>query len=182
LAKARLGVQYRYLLERHAFNWDVKYVQGLRAFNYKNPTFQNDYFNKWTGTMSYNMTYNKVAFSSNMHWQYSNDTLLALNQLSAGGPLSVRGYKSQTIIGSTGAYIKNDLSYRYGNFEPYIGIDMGGVVKDSSSIHGIILGGGIGVRYKRSGGVVDVFATQPIYATLNGSNHHFIGVILSYNY
>lgn len=77
--------------------------------------------------------------------QWSADTLFGSEQISLGGPFSVRGFKEASISGDRGAYGRIDVSVPYGfasppqikkiigNLRPYVGFDQGVIKTDNSN-------------------------------------------------
>lgn len=98
----------------------------------------------------------KFAYRMEMSGQYSSDTLYSSEKLSLGDDTTVRGYKEFSVVGDSGAYLRNEIEYIYGEFRPFIAYDMGYVKEnyiadeiddiDGVSDHARITGATIGVR------------------------------------
>ncbi|WP_270428208.1 ShlB/FhaC/HecB family hemolysin secretion/activation protein [Fusobacterium mortiferum] len=69
-----------------------------------------------------NFTY-RFGFSG----QYSDDILYSSEKLGIGDDTTVRGFKENSIMGDKGFYLRNELSYSYKIFEPFIAYDLGRV-------------------------------------------------------
>ena len=77
--------------------------------------------------------------------QWSSDQLFGSEQISAGGPFSVRGFKSASLSGDTGAYGRFDFSIPFKTFKgvqtqkyigtivPYAGFDAGVIKSDKQN-------------------------------------------------
>ncbi len=108
--------------------------------------------------------------------QWSADTLFSSEQLSLGGPASIRGFKEASISGDRGVYGRVDVSIPYdisstpqvqkimGTLRPYVGFDNGVIKSDSSNPFegGLLRSWSAGL--KNEGGLLDfeISYSQPI--------------------
>jgi hemolysin activation/secretion protein len=92
------------------------------------------------GLEQYNPQLNILA-----HGVISPDNMFSSEQISIGGPYSVRGFKGESISGDNGGYVRLDLSTTLPSFNnasvdntlgtliPYVGFDIGTIKKDSET-------------------------------------------------
>ena len=118
--------------------------------------------------------------------------------MGAGGPYSVRGFKSAgQISGNKGFYVRNELTlnqrFALGTFSPYVALDFAKIAHNKQSHGGHILGGALGVRMQLKSFSLDVFKSFPIVDSNkvtykpNGDkvvkrNNGFLGLSLSYRF
>lgn len=113
----------------------------------------------------------QFSFSTSLNAQWSPDMLYPTEQMLIGGPYTVRGFDSVTASGSTGCYIRNDLSWLLRGsawgaptlFAPYIGLDAGRIwransVQDTSAA---LVGTTLGVRWNAGPVALDGFYSMP---------------------
>jgi hemolysin activation/secretion protein len=75
-----------------------------------------------------------LRWSSELRGQYSPDLLMSTEQFSIGGRSTVRGFNTHSLVGQSGYYLRNELSWplppRQGwAFEPYLGLDAGQIAR-----------------------------------------------------
>lgn len=99
--------------------------------------------------------------------QWSRDELFSSEQISVGGPFSVRGFKEASLSGSTGAYARLDFSAPlpplqdpkgqkyFGELRPFVGVDAGAVRSNNANPFegGAVRSWSAGL--KNQGGLVD---------------------------
>lgn len=96
------------------------------------------------------------TLNSNIFLQYSKDYLYDNNKIKIGSFYTVRGYSS-SYYGSTGGYLKNDLTKTFypdvnpdyiQTISPYVGLDYGEVKCENDNIHGCgyLVGSSIGIK------------------------------------
>ncbi len=101
-----------------------------------------------------------ALYSGHVQGQWSPHSLFSSEQFSLGGYSTVRGTRESLLYGNVGILMRNELSLRlpvaqhaafarsFGRFEPYVAIDTGYIVPDSSgnSVEGGLVGGTLGLR------------------------------------
>lgn len=109
----------------------------------------------------------QIFWNSKLNAQWSPDTLYSPEQISLGSRYTVRGFHEDSVYGSTGGYIRNDLSVplaikglgevlekALGQTELFVGYDAGRVLEDSHDAYegGTVQGCALGLRM--SGGLL----------------------------
>ncbi|MBT2866232.1 ShlB/FhaC/HecB family hemolysin secretion/activation protein [Chromobacterium violaceum] len=75
-----------------------------------------------------------LRWSSELRGQYSPDLLMSSEQFAIGGRGSVRGFNTSTLVGQSGYYLRNELSWPLPQLqglalEPYLGLDAGQIAR-----------------------------------------------------
>ena len=81
--------------------------------------------------------------------QYSDDILYPSEKIGIGDDTTVRGFKENSIMGDSGIYIRNELSYNYKILEPFVAYDIGMARNNYKTIYdatGDMSGVSIGLR------------------------------------
>lgn len=109
-----------------------------------------------------------LSYTAFIYGQYAGERLFSSEQISIGGPYSVRGFFEDNISGDTGFYIRNDVTKDVrltGNLflRPYMGTDYGIIDCTRDSLCGAIIGlsGGTFIIYKRLN--INIFHSVPIF-------------------
>jgi len=111
-----------------------------------------------------------ATFSTALSAQYSLDTLYGSEQISVGGPYSVRGFYGTSIANDHGYYLRNDLSFLQPlgavmnvpvTLKPYIALDVGSVggVAEKTP-NGTLMGGAIGFSIFGGPASFDIFTAK----------------------
>lgn len=194
----------------HSFTgktWDgyatLTYHKGLNILGAKTGTKASPSFSKLTLDVSYNKklleeTNASLLYNFSLHGQYAKADILGSEQMGAGGPYSVRGFKSAgQISGNKGFYVRNELTlnqrFALGTFSPYVALDFAKIAHNKQSHGGHILGGALGVRMQLKSFSLDVFKSFPVVDSNkvtykpNGDkvvkrNNGFLGLSLSYRF
>lgn len=120
-------------------------------------------FKKWSGDISYQKPIPvkdlQFVWNTQLHGQWSPDTLYSTERISLGGLYTVRGFRDQTVGGDIGGYIRNDLQLVLAQpivplqkiisqIVPYVGFDAGWIKTDSldSTEKGMVQGLAAGVK------------------------------------
>ncbi len=86
-----------------------------------------------------------LAYSFKTSGQYSADNLYNTEQLTMGGYYTVRGFKTQSLSGNSGAFMRNELIYTmpywlpdelkvaFAKVDLFAGIDAGGFLADKAN-------------------------------------------------
>ncbi len=122
--------------------------------------------------------------NSNLTAQMSFDRLPGTEQMSLGGSSTVRGFKNQSVSGTSGFYMRNEVyailpgtgneavTDLFGSIRPYLGVDVGHVFKQPNIgvVSGATLvGSALGIRAVGGNLTFDVAIGRPIYGP-NGFN------------
>ena len=191
LTVADISLKHTYQTSDGSFYSLWKIHQGLNwsspinYINYKNT------FKKYTldaGYQKYVKTNNALfIYNLTVHGQHTKDKLLAVEQISIGGPYSVRGYKDFSLSGNNGFYARGELSLPTKAYnltvQPYTGMDIGWIKKDKEeSIEGGYMTGTVlGCRVQKDKFNLDLYvskATRKIAKNLK----NFVGVSLAYSF
>lgn len=166
-----------------------EYTKGVHLFNYKNPTNLNEKFEKYVFDLSLSKNILAIKYDFSMHLQYSKYKLFSINQISIGGPYSVRGYKKEGLIGNNGHYYRNEFSYTtsedlFGLIKPtyYLGIDGGWIKDEEDSRSGTILGEFIGLKLNYDSFDYDMYYSKPLKKSDVKEHENFLGFQLSYKF
>ncbi len=120
-----------------------------------------------TKLLNLNLNQYNPLFEGRAQWQMSPDTLFSSEQISIGGPYTVRGFKKQSISGDRGAYLVTNFSIplpqtadeyfnkMFGTIRPFVGFDVGAITSDSKNAFegGRVSSASIG--FKNQGGKLD---------------------------
>ncbi|MCK9257994.1 MAG: hypothetical protein M0P02_07970 [Sulfurospirillaceae bacterium] len=187
-----VGVGARYGFYGSGFNGygELKFHKGIagekQEFSkqeiYSKRYILNAGFNRYFDTPS------KLEYNLFIRGQYSRDLLFGTEEISMGGPYSVRGFNSFGLYGNRGFFIRNDLlvSQTLGSalLKPYLGLDYGSVSKGSKSFGGEIVGFTFGVKSYYKNFFADLSCSTPVKESENikDENSSFLGFNFSYRY
>jgi len=114
----------------------------------------------------------QATFSTVFTGQYSFQSLYGSEQISVGGPYSVRGFYDSSLANDHGYYLRNDLSFiqpitTIGStplaLKPYIGLDVGSVAGVAEKTpNGTMVGGAVGFSILGGPASFDIFTSRPI--------------------
>lgn len=139
-------------------------------------------FQKFEGALSWSRPFNiydrVLVFGSSINSQWSKDVLYGMDQFLAGSVFSVRGFRSNSLSGDIGYYMRNDLSapttLQIGTFtvnaRPYLGLDHGHIYRHANQQGGALTGTAAGVAINVRRLLVDVQAVRALSAPDNFSN------------
>jgi hemolysin activation/secretion protein len=111
-----------------------------------------------------------MRYQGSVSVQQSTSNLLGEEQVSIGGPSSVRGAPGGVFSGNNGGYLRNELSMAFmpwnegklkqtlGVLEPYVALDYGHINGDTQRgiAEGSLLGAAIGLRSKGRNFILDL--------------------------
>ncbi len=187
LSKAGISLSYLYQVDGLTTALRLTYIKGLDAFGAEHQTELNEKYEAWQldGTLVKQIA--KLTYILTLHGQYTEYSQFGANQISVGGPYSVRGFSDNGLNGNTGAYLRNELTIpmvRHDNgwMELYLALDAGWVKKEQDTTGGNILGGALGMRANLMGLNLDLFYSAPLDDHDAPDNHDFAGLSLSYQY
>jgi len=123
------------------------------------------------------------------HLQETNDQLFSVNQISIGGPYSVRGYNKEGLSGNSGHYYRNEFSYTpeskwFNAIIPtfYAGIDGGWIKKEEDTTGGTIVGEFVGLKLSYDSFDYDMYYSKPLRTIEVDEFENFLGVQMSYKF
>lgn len=148
----------------------------------------------WTGDVNWQQPFTlgqqTFIWNSRLHGQWTDDRLTPVDRLSIGGRYNVRGYNGEiTLSGDKGAYLRNDLQWRYrGQHGVYLALDGGHVSGPSTArLPGkTLLGGALGLKGRwdaRGAWHYDFFIGTPLHHPDAMHPDNFVtGFSINYNY
>ncbi|EEF79662.1 ShlB/FhaC/HecB family hemolysin secretion/activation protein [Methylophaga thiooxydans] len=163
-----------------ALTLQLNHIWGIKAFNAledeanlpdEAPRAQ---FQKWTSNIYWTKPFqvgNKNAvFSSSFSGQHGVDVLYGSEQISIGGPFSVRGYRDTSMAGDHGFFWRNELGLPSQKIimdqvvflKPYIAYDMGAIRKRNAFDGGRITGVVAGITAASKNIDIDLSGVQPV--------------------
>jgi hemolysin activation/secretion protein len=187
LSKLGLSLSHLYQIDGFTTALQLTYIKGLDDFGAEHETELNEKYEAWQldGTLVKRIS--SLTYILTLHSQYTQESQFGANQISIGGPYSVRGFNENGLSGNTGAYLRNELTIPVvrrdnGWMELYLALDAGWIKKDQDTIGGSVVGGAIGMRANLAGLNIDLFYSSPIDDHDAPDNHDFAGLSLSYQY
>ena len=189
LSKAGVNFDYLYQVPSFYSFLAFSYTKGNKWFGVHNPTELNERFSLYTISLSLMKQFQPFKYTLNTHYQYTNYQLFSPDQVSIGGPYSVRGYQEEGLSGNTGYYARNELSKSFTSklldfFDQtyFIAFDSGWIKKEEDVNYGKLFSYSLGAKYER-----DAFSTQAYYAIPLrhkdvSQTNKFFGVSMGYRY
>ncbi len=188
---AYLSLQHSFTGKSFQFFNIWKYTKGLNAFEVNNPTELSNNFEKYNLDIDFTKFFQNTLntqFSSTLSAQYSPYKLFSSEQISIGGPYSVRGFNNANISGNSGYFIRNEVSFakkiKTFNIRPYLGLDYGFIKKSADSSYGDISGGVIGTKINKEFLNLNLFYSFPINDVFftKDSSEDFLGFNLTISF
>ncbi|EHM56019.1 ShlB/FhaC/HecB family hemolysin secretion/activation protein [Cardiobacterium valvarum] len=148
----------------------------------------------WTGDVNWQQPFTlgqqTFIWNSRLHGQWTDDRLTPVDRLSIGGRYNVRGYNGEiTLSGDKGAYLRNDLQWRYrGQHGVYLALDGGHVSGPATArLPGkTLLGGALGLKGRwdaRGAWQYDIFIGTPLHQPDTMNADKIVGGFnINYNY
>lgn len=106
-------------------------------------------FSKWQADLGFSRAIpvfgRRLAYSGNLHAQWSDTRLFGVEQLLVGSLYSVRGFRDGSLSGERGAYWRNDLALPLGRLQPYLGLDAGRILGHRGQGGGTLAGVALGL-------------------------------------
>lgn len=184
-----LGVKHTYKDNFSNYYGQVTFFQGSDLFGTTNSfADQENDFQKLVvdmGLSNYFKFLEGLKYDFSFRSQYSYSNLYGTEEISIGGPYSVRGFKKSGISGKRGFYTRNELSYLKNVFNYFIALDYGQVKEYDNSSLKKVLGSAIGLRANNINNKdFELFYTHPIKGTnkLEEENENFLGIKVSLKY
>lgn len=184
LVKTGLILKYLYYTQGLSSSLSLSYLQGIDGLGAFHHTALNETYQSWQLNGSLTKSWPNLNYSGSFHFQYASQDQFSANQISMGGPYSVRGYKQEGLYGNTGGYWRNELALPFMLEEGvtcdfYVGLDLGWVKKEDSTQGGTLLGGATGLRIKSKAAVLDFYYSEPQRKEDVSEADTFIGISLS---
>lgn len=193
LANAMVGIKHIYQIYGLNYYTNFNIIQGLaKQSRIDNEIPQNSEFIKYELELSFakhfEMRY-EPTYNFSLMGQITNKNVFATDEISIGGPYSVRGFNSAEIYGEKGFYIRNDFSLNSNiqnfRFSPYIGLDYGYIAhfKDYTQ-KANILGSTVGFKSSYNDIFMDLFYNRPLADNphIKQLNSSFTGFTFSLNF
>ena len=187
LSVGKAGLKYVYRQP----SWEVyallDYHHGLNPLHpTTDGTLKHD-FSKWTlsmGGTKYFDTTLPITYQFAGYAQYSNDLLYSVEQISIGGPYSVRGFQTKNISGNSGWYARNDLLFQTSEyFSPYLAYDIGHIQSGVDTAGGTLTGMTFGLRAHYRSFALDIYHAIPLSSPdKTFDTDPFIGLSLNANF
>lgn len=191
LASMIFGVNYSYQTDMFNTYVNANVIQGLGGqSSIDTQVPQNKDFTKFELQMNMSKRFSseyEPTFNCSFIGQYVDKYVFAVDEISIGGPYSVRGFGESGISGEQGFYVRNDLSFASYKenirFSPYMGLDYGYIAAfKSTTKEADILGSAVGIKSSYKGAVLDLFYHHPLKdaAVIKKQNVGFFGFSLNY--
>ena len=193
LSIINIGLKHSYKTNDYNYYSLYNAYSGIAAFGAAKgiTVHQESKFKKYTmdlGVTKYFKDKNDFKYDFSLRAQYSKNILYGSEEISIGGPYSVRGFKKTGLSGNTGFYIRNELSFSKSLsstiISPYLAVDFGYIRKKSNNIYGNIIGSAIGLRFNSSSFYsFETFYTKALKdaKVTKDRNKNFFGLKLSFN-
>lgn len=180
LTTSSFGFSYIYYGEGSYFSSELLMHKSLSS---------NIDFTKYTLDFSYTKYFQhslQPKINTVIHTQYTGYNVYATEQLSIGGPYSVRGFKDGGINGFKGGYIRNDFQITKNilniSFSPYVGLDYGHIKTTNEVEGGTIIGSSVGLKIAYLNNLFEIHYNKKLHNTPETKikNDNFIGFSCSY--
>lgn len=180
LALLNIGANWSTKLFDGALTTGIKQTWGLDAFdalvdaNNLTADAPRAQFSKITLSLNWNRPFKignqNFNFNTAFSGQHARDVLYGSEQISIGGPFSVRGFRNTSIAGDDGFYLRNDLSMAmqknlFGTnvfLKPFIGFDVGHIHDHYGQVGGGLSGGTVGLYASAKNFSLDITGSQAI--------------------
>ncbi|MGC0154504.1 ShlB/FhaC/HecB family hemolysin secretion/activation protein [Chromobacterium vaccinii] len=143
LTIAGLELSHRHYLGEAVLDASIGYQRGIGAWGAQSdalaalggPTARHElYQGRISVQLPLHIASQTLRWSSELRGQYSPDLLMSSEQFSIGGRGSVRGFNTSTLVGQSGYYLRNELSWPLPPvgalaLEPYLGLDAGQIAR-----------------------------------------------------
>ena len=189
LSKASLMVDYMYQTVGWYLYTALNYTKGVDWFHATNPTSLNEQYHLYNVDISFLKRINQFQYTLSGHYQYSHHTLFNTNQISIGGNYSVRGYQKEGLVGNTGFFLRNELSYSsptkwFEQLEPtyFIGFDYGEIKKEEDTNGGKLFGNIYGIKLQKNSLHVNMYYALPLIKRHITKKQDFFGFSINYKF
>ena len=189
LSKYGLSIDHLYQTSGFLSYLSVEYTKGAHLFSDYNPTELDEKFSKYTVDLTLSKSIDNFKYNLTFHLQHTQDQLFSVNQISIGGPYSVRGYNKEGLSGNSGHYYRNELSYTakskwFNAVTPtiYAGIDGGWIKKEEDTTGGTIIGEFVGLKLNYDSFDYDMYYSKPLRTADVDEYENFFGIQMSYQF
>ena len=188
LSQLGLGLDYFYQTPSLQSLISFEYMKGINLFNVFNPTKLDENYEKYILDLNFVKQFSPFKYSFVFHLQHTKDKLFGVEQISIGGPYSVRGFKEEGLSGNNGLYYRNELSYtipkKLFSFQPniYFGLDGGWIKKEQDTSSGNLLGEFIGIKLNSKSISTDIYYSKALDKSSVSTNKNFLGFNLVYKF
>lgn len=189
LSKTGAMIDYMYQIADFYTYIALNYTKGVDWFDAYNPTYLDEKYSLYTVDFSLVKQIFDYQYALNAHYQHSNYQLFSTNQISIGGPYSIRGYNKEGLSGNTGYYVRNELSYTFKSklfdyFEPtcFVALDGGEIKKEEDTNGGKLLSDTLGIKLKKDSLDLTIYYSMPLYKEDVSVTKNFFGVSLNYKF
>ncbi|QIY80995.1 ShlB/FhaC/HecB family hemolysin secretion/activation protein [Chromobacterium violaceum] len=148
LTIAGLELSHRQYLGEAVLDGSISYQRGIGAWGAQpdtlaalgGPTARHQlYQGRLALQLPLHIASQTLRWSSELRGQYSPDLLMSSEQFAIGGRGSVRGFNTSTLVGQSGYYLRNELSWPLPPagplaLEPYLGLDAGQVARPAYDV------------------------------------------------
>ena len=189
LTVAEAALKHTLAGESYSIDSILQYYKGLDGFGAEGAGAIENTFDKFALDIAFTKYFGgemPFIYNMNLYAQQSGDVLFGSEQISMGGPYSVRGYKEQGISGDSGAYVRNELLYEKPaeivNLYPYAALDYGTVECADGADCDDLFGAALGLRVQEKDFNFDIFTSLPLKSTDGERTKRFIGLSLTLHY
>jgi hemolysin activation/secretion protein len=189
ISKVSMNLGYLYRTDDFYSYISFTYVKGNTWFDDFNPTDLDEHFSLFTVDISMMKQFSFLTYTLNTHYQHSNYQLFSTDQISIGGPYSVRGYKEEGLNGNTGYYARNEFSknlrsklFNFFDQTYFLAFDSGWIEKEQNVNYGKLLSYSIGAKYQKDSFSTEVYYAIPVYDQDVSKTSKFLGISMSYIY
>jgi hemolysin activation/secretion protein len=189
ISKVSMNLGYLYRTDDFYSYINFAYVKGNTWFDDFNPTDLDEHFSLFTVDISIMKQFSFLTYTLNTHYQHSNYQLFSTDQISIGGPYSVRGYKEEGLNGNTGYYARNEFSknlrsklFNFLDQTYFFAFDSGWIEKEQNVNYGKLFSCSIGAKYQKDSFFTQVYYAIPVYNHDVSKTSKFLGVSMNYVY
>ncbi|AXH11281.1 ShlB/FhaC/HecB family hemolysin secretion/activation protein [Halarcobacter bivalviorum] len=188
---ATKGIELDYLFQQEGFYSYISltYTKGTDWFGTYNPTDLDENFSFYNIDVSLFKQFLGLQYSFNGHYQDTKDLLFGNNQISIGGPYSVRGYNKEGLSGNSGYYIRNELekslsSKLFNIFiqKYFLAYDYGSIGEDESTQGGILASYSLGGKYFYNDFSMQFYYATPLRKKDVEETGKFFGISMGYRF
>ncbi|WP_228254741.1 ShlB/FhaC/HecB family hemolysin secretion/activation protein [Halarcobacter bivalviorum] len=188
---ATKGIELDYLFQQEGFYSYISltYTKGTDWFGTYNPTDLDENFSFYNIDVSLFKQFLGLQYSFNGHYQDTKNLLFGNNQISIGGPYSVRGYNKEGLSGNSGYYIRNELekslsSKLFNIFiqKYFLAYDYGSIEEDESTQGGILASYSLGGKYFYNDFSMQFYYATPLRKKDVEETGKFFGISMGYRF
>ncbi|PJC86808.1 ShlB/FhaC/HecB family hemolysin secretion/activation protein [Vibrio sp. HA2012] len=189
LSKAGGSVDYLYQIPGFYTFTAFTYSKGTYWFNDHNPTELDAQASFYTVDLSLMKAFLGLKYSLNSHYQKAQNALFSTDQISIGGPYSVRGYKKEGLVGNTGYYARHEISKTletklFDQVEQtyFVAFDHGHIKSEEDVKGGNLVGSAIGAKYAYKDVNAQLYYAIPLHHKDVTETGNFFGISISYSF